>query len=98
MCSDLKMEIIIIIAVAVIMNLICFFLMRYDKQCAKTGKRRIPEKMLFLSAGLFGAIGGVAAMKLLRHKTKHWYFQTFFPLMMVLQILILGFVIYKLLS
>lgn len=91
----MNQKLIIVTAVVAGMNLICFFLMRYDKQCARKGKRRIPEKILFLSAGLFGALGGVLAMYLFHHKTKHWYFKLFFPLMLILQILILGFVIYK---
>ena len=51
--------------------------------------------MLFLSAGLFGALGGVLAMNIYHHKTNHWNFKTFFPLMLILQVVILGFVTYK---
>ena len=87
---------IIILACAVIMNVISFFLMRYDKQCAKTGRRRVPEKTLFLVAALFGALGGTAAMWLFRHKTKHWYFKLFFPLMLVIQMAVIGYVMVKL--
>ena len=87
---------IIILACAVIMNVISFFLMRYDKQCAKAGRRRVPEKTLFLVAALFGALGGTAAMWLFRHKTKHWYFQLFFPLMLVIQMAVIGYVMVKL--
>ena len=82
---------IVLLAVACIMSLISFFLMRYDKQCAKQGKRRVPEKTLFLAAGLFGAPGGTAAMWIFRHKTKHWYFKLFFPLMLILQAAIVGY-------
>ena len=82
---------IVMLAVAAVMNLISFFQMRYDKQCAKQGKRRVPEKMLFLTAGLFGALGGTAAMWIFRHKTKHWYFRLFFPLMMIVQAAALGY-------
>ncbi len=78
--------ILIIAAVAlVILNLISFGLMAYDKGCAKAGKRRVPEKTLFLAAGAFGGLGGVLGMCLCRHKTKHWYFRIFFPLMLIVQ-------------
>ena len=87
---------IIILACAVIMNVISFFLMRYDKQCAKAGRRRVPEKTLFLVAALFGALGGTAAMWLFRHKTKHWYFKLLFPLMLVIQMTVIGYVMVKL--
>jgi len=89
------MELIVVIGIVLITNLVCFFLMRYDKQCARQGKRRIPEWMLFLSAGCFGAFGGVMAMNILRHKTRHWYFKAFFPLVLIVQVVILGIVAYK---
>ena len=91
----MSVKLIIVAAVVVVMNLICFFLMRYDKQCARQGKRRVPERILFLSAGLFGALGGVLAMHIYHHKTKHWDFKTFFPMMLIIQVVILGFVTYK---
>ena len=74
-----------------LLNLISFFLMQHDKQCAKKNQRRVPEKTLFLSAALFGALGGTLGMFVFRHKTKHWYFRVFFPLMMVLQAAVLGY-------
>lgn len=92
----MKPIVIVILAVAVIMNLVSFFLMRHDKECAKAGKRRVPEKTLFLVTALFGGIGGTAAMFIFRHKTKHWYFMVFFPLMMVIQIAIIAYAIVRL--
>ena len=76
-------------AVVVVMNLLSFVLMGHDKRCAKRGARRVPEKTLFLAAGLFGALGGVLGMQLFRHKTKHWYFQLFFPLMLLAQVVVI---------
>ena len=87
---------IVIIAALVIMNLISFCLMYHDKQCAKKGKQRVPEKTLFLCAGLFGALGGTAAMWIFRHKTNHWYFKLFFPLMLVIQAAIAAYAIVRL--
>ena len=74
-----------------LLNLISFFLMQHDKQCAKKNQRRVPEKTLFLSAALFGAFGGTLGMFVFRHKTKRWYFRVLFPLMMVLQAAVLGY-------
>ena len=79
----------ILIAVG-ILNVISFFLMALDKRLACRRRRRIPEKVLFLSALLFGALGGTAGMWIFRHKTKHWYFRLFFPVLLVLQIAILA--------
>ena len=66
-------------------NLRAFALMGYDKRQAKKGKRRVPERRLFLAAACFGGLGGVLGMSAFRHKTKHWYFRVFFPLMLLLQ-------------
>ena len=69
----------------VLLNLGSFALMADDKRCAQAGKRRVPEKTLFLATALFGGLGGVLGMILCRHKTKHWYFRLFFPLMLIAQ-------------
>lgn len=70
------------------LNLFSFALMGWDKRCAQKGRWRVPEKTLFLAAGCFGALGGVLGMYAYRHKTKHWYFRIFFPVMLVAQIAI----------
>ncbi len=88
--------VIVILAAVLVMSLVSFFMMRHDKQCAKSGKRRVPEKTLFLTAALFGAAGGTAAMWIFRHKTKHWYFAVFFPLMTAIQAAIVAYAIVKL--
>ena len=76
----------IIATVLAVLNLLSFCLMAYDKRLAKTGRRRVPEKTLFLAAACFGGLGGVLGMVLCRHKTKHWYFRLFFPLFLIVQI------------
>ena len=74
--------------VLIVMNLISFGLMAYDKRCAAKGKWRVPERTLFLAAALFGGLGGVLGMQLLRHKTRHWYFVYGMPAILLLQLLI----------
>lgn len=82
--------IIIVIAVLALLNLVSFCLMAYDKRCAKAGKWRVPEKTLFIATACFGGLGGVLGMVLCRHKTKHWYFKVFFPLLLAVQIVLLA--------
>ena len=72
-----------------VLNLFSFALMAYDKRCAKAGKWRVPEKMLFLATACFGGLGGVLGMVLCRHKTKHWYFKVFFPVLLAVQVVLL---------
>jgi len=66
-------------------NLLGFAFGGYDKRAAKTKKQRIPEKTLFLISLLGGSLGFYCAMQLFRHKTKHWYFAVFIPLIMLAQ-------------
>ena len=69
-----------------LLNLALFALMGADKRRARLGKRRVPEKTLFLLAVLGGAPGGTLGMSVFRHKTKHWYFAWGFPILALLQI------------
>ena len=39
---------------------------------------------------LFGSLGGTLGMFCFHHKTKHWYFRYGFPLLLVVQLLLLG--------
>lgn len=81
---------ILALATLAALNLLSFGLMAYDKRCAKAGRRRVPEKTLFLAAACFGGLGGVLGMTLCRHKTRHWYFRVFFPALLIVQIVLLG--------
>ena len=83
------MIILVALAVVVIMNIAAFVLMGHDKRCARQGKWRVPEKTLFLVTACFGGLGGVLGMKVFHHKTQHWYFMCFFPVLLILQIVVL---------
>ncbi len=70
----MKILLYVLLALLFVMSCIAFGFYVKDKACAKKGAWRVPEKVL-LSLGFFGgAIGALLAMKLVRHKTKHWYF------------------------
>lgn len=56
------------------LSTIAFLLYVIDKRKAQNGAWRIPEKTLLLFSALGGALGGLFAMSLVRHKTKKWYF------------------------
>ncbi len=77
---------VIVVAILAIANLISFALMGIDKKKAEKHAWRIPEKTLFLSAIIFGGIGANLGMQFFRHKTKHWYFVVFMPVILILQI------------
>ncbi|MCD8129884.1 MAG: DUF1294 domain-containing protein [Lachnospiraceae bacterium] len=69
-----------------IVTVVAFAMMGIDKRRAKKGAFRIPEASLFLSALLGGSIGSTAGMLVFHHKTNHWYFQAFMPLITLLQV------------
>ena len=76
----------LLLLVVAVMNVLSFALMALDKNAARKGRWRVPEKTLFLVTALFGGLGGVLGMYLCRHKTRHWYFRLGFPALLVLQI------------
>lgn len=76
-------------------NAAAFLVMGLDKSRARRGRWRISEKALFLPAVLGGALGGVLGMRTFRHKTQHWYFRFGFPLLLVLQVVLLGWLVWK---
>ncbi len=78
-----------------VINLIAFTLMGLDKRKARRDAWRIPEKTLFLAALLGGALGGTVGMHLFHHKTRHWYFRFGFPVLLILQLLLAGFLAYR---
>ena len=82
--------VVIALAVIAVMNVVAFTLMGIDKRRARRGAWRISERALFMMTACFGGLGGVLGMKVFHHKTKHWYFRVFFPVLLVFQIAILA--------
>ena len=76
-----------IVIYLILINLITFLAMYIDKRKAKKGKRRIPEKTLFILVGLGGGIGGILGMYLFRHKTKKTRFVIGFPAILIFEVL-----------
>ncbi|MGN1090603.1 MAG: DUF1294 domain-containing protein [Huintestinicola sp.] len=67
-----------------------------DKLSAKKGRRRVPEKNLFIAAALGGSAAMYTVMRLIRHKTKHKRFMIGLPVIMAVQILAILLAAYKL--
>ena len=72
----------------IIINAAGFVSMLVDKQKAKKGKWRIPEKTLFLLAILGGSLGTTIGMHVFHHKTKHWYFKFGMPAILAIQLIL----------
>lgn len=72
--TTMQLIAVILLAVYAVVSVIAFCFYAADKKKAKKGAWRIPEKVLLGLGFLGGSIGALLGMKLLRHKTKHWYF------------------------
>ena len=68
-----------------IINPIGFFICAWDKRAAIKGRRRVSEKALFSVAFCGGAAGVYLAMLIFKHKTRHWYFMFFMPVIIAAQ-------------
>ncbi len=76
-----------IIIYLIIINIIGFLVMYIDKQKAKKGKWRIPEKTIFIITVLGGGIGTISGMYAFRHKTKKLHFTIGLPTITILEII-----------
>lgn len=72
-----------------IINIISYLVMGWDKRAAIKHNQRIPEKTLLILALIGGSLGSIAAMIILHHKNRKPKFLFGFPIIFVLQIVII---------
>ena len=92
--NDLSLLHIVLIYLAVI-NVVTFFMYGVDKWKAKRSKWRIPEATLLLIAVLGGSIGAWLGMKVWHHKTLHKKFRYGVPAIIIVQIALIGYFLYR---
>ena len=78
-----------------LINALGFALMLIDKWKAKHNRWRIPEATLMTVAALGGSVGSLIGMYTVRHKTKHIKFTVGIPLILVAQIALAIYVIWR---
>lgn len=83
-----------IIWTIIAVNIFTFVLFGWDKFCARRGKWRVPEKILFFFAFFGGSLGALLGMKAFHHKTKHRKFTFLIPLFLVLHIALASWIIW----
>ena len=76
-------------------NLVTFAVYGADKRRARRGAWRVPEKTLFLLPLLGGSIGALLGMRVFRHKTKHWYFVWGVPAILLAQLALAVWLLYR---
>ena len=80
-------------AYLICLNLILFVLMGRDKAAARRGARRIQETTLLALAVIGGSVGGLLGMILFRHKSRKPAFRIGFPLILICQLLLAGWLL-----
>ena len=78
-----------IIIYLIIINLIAFLAMFIDKKKAQKGKWRIKASTLLILALIGGSIGAISGMYIFHHKTQKPRFYIGFPIIIILQILVI---------
>ncbi|MGZ9586550.1 DUF1294 domain-containing protein [Paenibacillus marinisediminis] len=85
----------VVFGYACIVNALGYAWMAADKRRASRRKRRIPERQLFLTAWLGGALGVLIGMYNKRHKTQHVTFTAGIPFILLVNLLVYGFIIIR---
>ena len=82
----------------IVINIVTFLVYGIDKWKAKKGSWRISEASLLILAVIGGSIaviggsiGALLGMKVWRHKTMHKKFKYGLPLILIIQIILIGY-------
>ncbi len=75
----------------IVINVVTFTVYGIDKLKAKQGSWRISEATLLILAVIGGSIGAMLGMKVWRHKTMHKKFKYGLPLILIIQIILIGY-------
>ena len=75
----------------IVINIVTFLVYGIDKWKAKQGSWRISEATLLILAAIGGSIGALLGMKVWRHKTMHKKFKYGLPLILIIQIILIGY-------
>ena len=75
----------------IVINIVTFLVYGIDKWKAKQGSWRISEASLPILAVIGGSIGALLGMKVWRHKTQHKKFKYGLPLILIIQIILIGY-------
>ena len=78
-----------------VINLATFAVYGADKRRARRGAWRVPERTLLLLPLLGGSIGALLGMRVFHHKTKHWYFVWGVPAILLAQLALTAWLLYR---
>lgn len=66
-----------------------------DKVRSIKGRWRVPENTLILLSSLGGSLAMLLTMRIIRHKTRHIKFMAGIPIILLFQIILLGYLCYQ---
>ena len=89
------MELKYVILYVILINAFGLAIMAFDKFKAQKGYWRTPEKTLFTVTLLGGGFGTIAGMYMFRHKTKKLRFTIGFPTILISEIALIIYLLYK---
>lgn len=69
-----------IVLIWLIWNLLVFTVFGLDKQFARSGMQRVPERVLIILSFLGGGVGAIAGIFVFRHKTQKLLFTIATPI------------------
>lgn len=78
-----------------IINVLGYAIMLYDKSMARNRMPRVPEKSLICIAAFGGSVGCLLAMYTIRHKTRHKKFKYGVPAILVVQLLAIFYYFFR---
>jgi len=86
----------IVIGYLILIQVVAIFLTLRDKSSAKSNKWRIKESTLLLVSVLGGSVTMLCMMRIIRHKTQHHKFMIGIPVIIVLQVVAIGAILFLL--
>ncbi|MEG1847588.1 MAG: DUF1294 domain-containing protein [Lachnospiraceae bacterium] len=86
---------VLIILYFIVLNLLSFAVMGFDKWKARKHLWRIPESTLFILAIIGGSPGAIVGMYTFHHKTKHANFVYGMPAILLFQLLVIVILYYS---
>ena len=75
----------------IVINVVTFLVYGIDKWKAKQGSWLLSEASLLILAVIGGSIGALLGMKIWHHKTMHKKFKYGLPLILIIQIILIGY-------
>ncbi len=93
--QSLSTPVLVALIYGALINVFTLVLFGLDKSRSLSGAWRVPERVLLICTFFGGSVGALVGIKLFRHKTRKVDFLLPLVLIIVLQLAVVGYVLYK---